>query len=513
MPRISLQVPETYENTTRPVVLEITRQVLEYTGLDPNTPLLFPDDAETTWQPGSTISRPRQPNDFGQGARFFIEMEEEYDVDRILTTAIDMPENLVVFNDPALGIYMKPAYSHQQVTLNFKYRATDKTAAHKWRDDIRARIARNRDVFLHTATYSYDIPDEFLYILKYLHSLRENQAPYGDTYEEYFKKLIDSRATVKTNLAGRWETWSIPETQQQIQGWFDFEGAPEKGSKEGELEAWTIGFTYRFAFDKPIEMVMEYPLMVHNQVVDKRYRQTSKPYQPEQIRQAYSNSRSAFHVFEKGGVLERVCKLEGETIPAIDEWLPHDVLPGTLRAFTALSRITPDDLRTLGDMNQLGNHFAIQPDVLKYLKDEWQYVNKTDRSVLQLSLYRSHYLQPNDSVRLTPDGIVRATEDLDLREQYHIRLGVVKDIASLSKDVRDRFRNHGKAALVILDAIDCSLKHKDLLPPLIGDDYIGESDLEKALDEINRDVLSNGNGQQYIFFTVGTFFIQAQRAS
>lgn len=513
MPRITLPLPETYENVTRPVVYEITRQLLKHTGLPIDTPILFPDDSETTYQPGSTMTKQGLENNFGANARLFIEMEEEYDPDRIMSTAVDTPENLWYFWDEKLEIYMKPAYTHQQMTLNFKYRAPDKTAALKWRDDIRARVSRGRDVFLHTASYSHDIPEEFLHILRYLHELREKQGGYGQEYDAYFQEFVTPRATIKTNLAGKWQTWTVPETQQRIQGWFDFEGAPEKGSKEGELEAWTISFTYRFAYEKPFEAVMQYPLMIHNQILNKKYRQTTqdlpKHKRPEFMQQAYTSSVGAFHVFEKGSVLERVCKLEGVTIPEIDEWLPQDVLPGTLRAFTAMVAVNPEEPRYLASLDQLHNHYEIHPEVLKYLKDEATYATRLDQSVFQLSLYRSNYLQSQRDLVMDSNLVVRATYDLDIREQYHIRLGLVKDIRSLGSEVKRRFREHGKAALVILDAIDCSLKGKGLLPPLIGDDYIGEKDLDDALEEINRDVISSGNGQQYIFVTVGTFFIQS----
>ena len=510
MPKLLLMVPETYDSVTRPIVHEISRQVMKNTGIAADTPILYPDDTEATYQPGSTLTKDSENNFFGHGTRLKISVDEEYDNDRILSSAMYRPENLFVFLDRELSTHIKPAYSHTQVTLTFEHRATDKTAALKWRDDIRARVSMDRDTFMHKITYSYAIPDVMLEILKEIHRLRENQAGYGEDYETYFGANVSGKATKLTNQVGGWETWSIGETQAGIVGWFDFEAAPEKGGKE-EGAAWTISFSYRFNYDKPIACVMQYPLMIHNQVISRKYRDSAKPYQIEDHRLAYALSRENFRVFEKGGHLEQYCRPDGIALPSFDEFIPEFVVPGTYRVFTAMLALKPDNLTQLADLTNLTKDYRIHPDVLEFIKGEVPYMTRPGYSVFHMSLYDDVYLQEQDAISVTPDLKVVANRPLNLRRNYHIRMGVVKDLVSLGPEAKERLRRHGRACLIILSSIDCSLKKLGLLPPLLGDNYIPKDAFDKVIEEINRGVISKGNNQNYSFITVSSFFVKTER--
>jgi hypothetical protein len=76
-------------------------------------------------------------------------------------------------------------------------------------------------------------------------------------------------------------------------------------------------------------------------------------------------------------------------------------------------------------------------------------------------------------------------------------------------------REHGRATIEILKTIDCTLEGKGLLPSVLpGSDFIPEPELNKAIDEINRNIDgSNTPSNQLVQFnTVQTFFIESHRA-
>ena len=55
MPKIITITPEVKESVTRPVIVDITKQLLEITGLPQDTELLYPDDFGNAKQPGSEL--------------------------------------------------------------------------------------------------------------------------------------------------------------------------------------------------------------------------------------------------------------------------------------------------------------------------------------------------------------------------------------------------------------------------------------------------------------------------
>lgn len=506
MPKLVLTVPDTIQSVTRPVVFDITRQLFAITGIPENTTIFYPGEMDRAAQVGSTIGKQGDVNAMPFSNKVSVEVEENYEQDRILSSAVYRPENLFIFRDDRIETAIKPVYSSTDVTLSFHYRAIDKAAATRWRDDIKTRISMMRDVRIHELSYSYLIPPEFLVILKELHRMREAVNGYGEDYDTYFKANTTQRASILTTQIGTQGMWAISETQMRVVGMFDFDGAPEQGSKDDEGDTWTISFSYKFKYDKPVACVMFYPLVIHNQLVDQAFRPDKPIDTPEQHVRSYSLSASNFHTFEKGTSLVGVP--QGTPIPAFDEFIPSSVIPYTLRVITALvtlDEVTPQALMSLRELGDIEFPAAI----LDFLVGEVPYLTKARQSIFSIQLYRNVDLMPPDSLKVLPDLSVESTVTLSTRDYHHIRLSLATDFTQLTQAALDRAREHGLALQLILEALDPTLVDKSLIPPLLGTNYITKSDLQKAIDEMTRALRAEGDGQPRQFNTVENLIILA----
>lgn len=510
MPKIVLPVPDTLESVMRPVVLDITRQLYKILGIPENTVIYFPGDVDTTYQPNSTITPASDTNIMATSGKIVVEVEENYEADRMLSTAVYRPENLFIFRDDRIETSIKPAYSTTEVTLNFRYRAVDHHAANRWRDDIRARVSMNRAERIHDLTYHYLIPKEFLVILQELYRMREAVAPYGESFDTFFQDNLTERASVATNQSGTQQEWVIAEKQLRVLGWFDFEGIPEAGSKDdSNNDTWTIGFAYKFKYDKPLACVMQYPLVIHNQVVSQDYRPSEKPEQLELHQANYSLSAKNFSMFEKSREIMTVASLPGVAIPDYDEFLPRSIVHDTLRVFTCLVTLDATDPPLLLSLRTLCPSWQLDADILDYLTGEIAYLPHRYQSAFTLSLYESCDLMDESWLTVDADLNVYAKQALSLRMYYHVRLGLLKDLSLLDEAAKTRLRNHGPALVKILDALDSTLRAKGKLPPMTANGYVKRADFETAIDEINRAILSKGDRQIRQFNTVETLMIEA----
>jgi hypothetical protein len=511
MPKLLLPVPETLESVTRPVVYEITRDIFKATGLPEDTLIYYPGDLEKTYQQGSAVSPQTDGVKLPFTSQVTVEVEEMYETERILSTAVMRPENLFIFRDDRIETGIKPAYSPTDVTITFRYRALDKTAATRWRDDIRMRVSMMRDLRLHNVSYHYLIPEEFLVILKEIHRLREVQGGYGEDYDTYFKANLTQRASILTNLAGKQPSWGISETQMRIVGWFDIpDNVPELGSKEDDGDTWTVSFSYKFKYDKPAECVMFYPLMIHNQLIT--YRPSESIDTPELHQRSYSMSAKNFSQFEAGHNLAPMLVRDGLSIPDFDEFIPGAVIPKTQRIFTALTSITPEDTRSLMNLGELGT-WDWDDDVLAFLKTEAPYMTRTYMSIFCLSLYKNEALLSDRLVQVNSALDVTATQALSIRDYFHVRLSLVTDLSLLSADAKERLRNNGGVFLKLVDALDSNLKNTDCWPRILSGNYISRADFECVVDCLNPVTISQGNRQVYQHSTVMTLFIDAHRSN
>lgn len=479
MPNLVHPIDNVQYSVERPVVYDIARQLLDIMQISHKTPIAFSGDEGKIAQKNSTLYKDHfTENYWPYNEKIYIEVEEEYEKDRILSTAIRGPENILVFNDPALGVSIKPIYSSMEVTIQFKYRAVDRNQANRWRNDMRTRVSMMRDVNLHEIVYHYTLPSIFIPIIREVHRLRENIAGYGESFEDYFSKYLTVNASVVSNFAGNGQMWAVSEKQARVQGYFDFEDAPDKPERDGELDAWDTTVSYRFKYDKPIECHIQYPLMVHQQILDQAYWSPRKTNTFDDIPKTYTLSSGQFHQFEDSTYNQLYSSNKGIAIPEYDEFTPGAILPASLRVFCAMASLEATDLKTLFNLRELGD-VALDSDILAFMSEsEYPFMGKEYASIFNLSLYEGSYFKAKNILTVDKNLNVSSTIELNLRKEYHVRLSMIADFSLLKDDALTRLRKFPKVAIKIIAALNAALS-----------EYGNEKDLAKnrlSWDEIKR---------------------------
>lgn len=515
MPKIQSPIYDTDQTVARPAALDVVQQVKRFTDLPEEVPVLYTGPDGQTYQPGSSMEGPQITNQV-RGSMYnqlSLEVEEEFQHDAFLTTPVEHPEHLFIFRDDYLDTYVKPGYSAMDVTINIKFRAQDRNTADRWRNQMRMKISRGHLVNLHTITYSYFIPPAQLEILKEIHRLRENVAPYGQDWDTYFKQTVTEKATIVTDQGARNQAWAIAESQMRIQGYWDFDGAPEKGSREAGGETWTITVGYKFSYMKPVITWMKYPLMVHNQLLDQKWRPEEGPYEVEKQERAYQWSIGAFSTFEKTYNMVKLEKREGYELPAFDEWLPDAVQPFTQRLASIMLFIDTANPRAIANLNTDLNPYVIDPEVLAFMRTEAPYMNQPRLSIFNVSLYQGTRLMTPDSITIDSNLVVTTTFDPDLRQNYHLRLAILTDITKLTGRGSTALQGNCGAAVKIFDSLDPTLKLRGLLPTCImPGNWLPKPGLQQVGDGLNAGTISKGNNQTYgSMKTVATASIIAHR--
>ena len=515
MPKLFLPVTDTLSNVVRPVAYSVIRDLFEVTGIPLNTFISYPGELEVMQQPGSDIEKMTQQNGINTmpfDNRISIEVDEDYEADRILSTAVYRIEYPFIFADHDAEVGIRPIYSSTDTTINFKFRSANKVEATRWRDTIRTRVSMNWDQRIHKVDYSYFIPIEYLVLLKEIHRLIENVDGYGIDYDTYLRNKLAKKATIMSTMAGTQQAWSIVESQVQIIGSFDFDLVPEKGERDGEADAWTVSFSYKYKYDKPIACTMDYPIMIHNQLLPQEFRNNPLTDNVNKINYnevGFSFSSWLFHQFQKDTYAAKSWALngwKGVSIPYYDEFVPNTVIPNTTRVFTALVNIDLEpgnDPALLLNLKQLGN-FNLHPSVITYLEGEYKYLTKPGMSPFLITMYRGNELLDLDSLTLDENLNIYSTYVLTPRKYYHIRLSIIDDFTKLNSAASERLRNSGKAARVIFDYLDPSLKNKKKLPVILSNDYVTRESMKQTIDTM-QNIISRDPLQ----FTVQSLIIEA----
>lgn len=462
MPNVIVPVSNLEASVERPVILDIVRQVMELTQISSRTPIRFYGDEAKGAQKNSLISEDgKGENRWNYDDKLVVEVDEDYERDRFLSTAVKEEENQFIFRDSALGVAIKPVYASTEVTVNFRYRTRDLNQAKRWRNEIRTRTSMMRGVKVHSATYHYQIPFKLLELLFEIWRLREELAGYDEDFNKYFAERLTTNASIITNLSGKESFWAVGETQGRIQGYFDFEGIPDKSEKDGDHDAYTTTFSYKFHYDKPLECNMQYPIVIHQQLLGENYRPKEREFKMTDVLKTYTASSLAFSKFETDRQMLEIQANNGVSLPDYDEFMPGIVVPSTLRVMTALCCITEEDKRSLFNIQELGPDFALDRDVMEFiLKSEYPFMGLNYKSILCLSLYENKILKKSGSLTIDAEGNVNAVADLNMRTAHRVRLSLVGDLSLLDPDARDRLKDWPKAGEKILTAINAGLSDK-----------------------------------------------------
>jgi hypothetical protein len=521
MPRIVAEIPQTFENIIRPVSLEVARQIAKMLNLPADISVLLPGESETTLYPNTELgaSTTADPSSFGHDQRMLLEVLEAPVEDRILSTAIHQKENLPFFLDKALGVRMYPVYSGTELSFNITYRANSRTNARKFRNEMLTRTAAMREEILHELNYYYHVPYVFLHLLKHIHTLRERVSGYGHSWDKYVQDHITDAATTITDQIGENQALVIREFQTNPLGTFQFVGTTDPEQKDKESGTFNITFQYKFVFDQIISAVAEWPLLIHNQLIEEPWR--SQPWasgelvDPNRRKRRPSSSRYAFDYFTN--VYTNPCKvqlMDGVVIPNFDEWRPMFVTPNTSTLLVGMMALDPTTPNILFDlMDDLDGYF-IDPSLRQFILNEAPFINIKGASIFDLRLYEGDLPMDDQMLSLSvPDLTVLSNAVMDLRKVYHVRLALVNDLFTLNLAAWERLRAGGPAAIKILNCLQFKLLGKAFEPKLLGGYLISNADLTTIAQRINDLKVPHKGPLEHVMLTVNEIVVVAHRSS
>lgn len=504
MPIISAEIPEIIESVIRPIVFDITRNILSRTGIGKEASVLLNKDGSEALQLNSALGSISTDVKFDSKEHIRVSMEEEYSEDDLLDKKITDSGHHAIFYDKKLEVWIKPVYYKTRTTLSFELQFNSETRANNWMQGIRRRLSGDRQHNRHTVQYHYPITVTFMHILVEIWKLRENVGGYGDTFGTWLRNHFTDRVTVMTNQAGRASIYAINETQTGINGWFDFD-RPPKPSKTDNL--WTASFGYTFEYDKPGAFAMAYPLMVHNQIV------------PGNLRVRGENFNALVDPEFSSHTTSRLAKLNvtnfmpgssygGISIPSWDEWMPDRIKGHYSTAVRAMVQVDVNNPRNLLDLDKLGL-VQLDPTVREHMAKYPECITQLYQHPYHITLFRNNLPLYSDALTVTDDLQVLSTFDLDIRHRYHICITVITDISMLSDVAVDGLLANGEYIKRLASIINSDFDISTI--PILDNNTLGRPQWMKLRTELSESIKHFRNHLESNILTVGNFVITANK--
>lgn len=453
MPNVSMPLSDISSTVSRPVITEVVKQLQDIFSIKYPT-IIYPGDIGKAMQPGTSIDKKTRNPRLGTVRHTYVEVTEKLVPDGISSHPGKGSEYEPIFFDPNIEYLMRPVYAFTEVEINFKYSTPSRVEALTWYNDCYTKAGELRQAaFIHSFDYHYNIPKIFIELFHEIYKCRERVGGFNETVDQYFKRYAIPRFTYTTDLVGKSRTLSVTERQGRVVGIVDWGGIPEKPTKNNEQAVWECEFTYKFTYEKPVELNVIYPISVHNQLLPNKFIEfTNHEDNEDKIPKRASISHSSLYYFEVQNVADRyVDRYYEARIPFEDDkvlvYRPSYLTP----IFTALCIIDENDPKCFLNLKELGE-YSIDKLILEFIEDvEYMYINKEFASIFNIVLYRGNNITSSGNIYVDKDLNVRSFKDINIRVQQRIRFSICNDITLLLPDALIRLMEwHSKTGASLI---------------------------------------------------------------
>lgn len=514
MPNIVLPIPDVYSGITRPIVMSVIRALDFITEISDETPVFFngPNNIASTFNSTTGKLEPFNSAKYNQSQKVKITVTEGPEESDLLTQRVLQHDALLCFWDQPLRIEAKPVYSKTEYIVEFSFRTVDKQAADAWLNSMRARIAMGRAEITHQADYEYGMPYEYFMILREIWRLRENQGGYGQTFPEWFNACLPQhKATILTKADGTEPYLVFKETQMNFLGAFDFSGVPTP-DKDSDGATWTVSFSYKFHVDKPTMMVLKYPQIIHNQLLDEKWRGNNIDTSYGRMIADRSHQQRSYDFMRQLNNWY-FGRFEGVRIPYFDDWIPLRSQEDYSQLFQCAVCIDPENPTAIWNISSFEDYFAElklewTDEFLAFLKLQGSRLFTRTQSIFHVDVIEDQNWLGASQLTIDQDLNIHTVTPCDIRKNYHIRVYILHDLTKLAKPATDELLNHPEICVPILEALNPDITKP---PKVVGDRLVNRNDYLEIIRNTNTSNKRYTRNGQLLRLNVGRFTVVTHR--
>lgn len=500
---IVYELPETYASITRPVALEIARQVRDKLNIvNKDVRICFPgaNGKLSTWN--SANIEETFTTGLPSSERLFFDIKEEYIEDDLLTMASKKQEMPPIFVDSKHNIHMYPVYSRTKVTISFTYRSADRWQAEQFRDNFRRKIAENREYMTFYARYHYPIPKSIVNALALLYKVRKVYDKEYEKFTQYLYGLGSKQFGIITNAAGKGDTLVHHDMQENIYGNFTDPTSMEV-EKDDNGAAWTVSFDFEYHYDKPISVGLRYPILINNNLVPPEL-YPEKFFDIAKLRYHTTLTRALYDVVQQDMGFYWHMKGACIRIPDFDDWSNHKQWWEYKALVSAMLIVDTDKPKEVCSLFEIGD-WGLHPVLHDAFKRNHLYLTKKREFPFFISLYQNDDYLGEDALHVDKELTVTTRREMDVFKMYHIVISVVKDIKTLTPNAQRRFFSEPALVNAWIDIL-LGFRPIDGYPKVNENGTVNIEDFDRVLYRNGRQRLpDNYFGLGSAMATVGIF--------
>jgi len=328
--------------------------------------------------------------------------------------------NNPIMLDKPIMFGVEPLDILTEYRIKFKLHSKSKTYLQRILNTLKSNMISSGTVKLDAKiNYYYTIPKELLALLKNIYKLKTDK----DTgYYEYIEKISVKPVDYLNSRTGEYQI-PIYREKQEVIGFIDTE-VYDINKIERSEHGWFLEFELSVEANIPRMLKVQYPLLVHNKMLD-------HVYYPPQDRWILVEPRGLLAAIDQYFMLYGINRtLSNNANRAVIYYPTFDQIeylvptkPGMIRLLSMLVVIdenNPDVIFSIDDLRKvLYNKFI--PDYLISTKND---PFTPYKDIFHIELFENRMLVDKE-LYMDDKNVIRAKKDLDLTKEYHVVISLV----------------------------------------------------------------------------------------
>lgn len=404
---ISLPIPAGYEAIERPMVFQLTHQLIKERLLPNVERIIFKDQVDQVALKNS--NSPDCPAGVHYEKDSYIEVtvrKTQRDmVNALQTNYDDFPKILL---DKVHGLSMTTVYTPGILDLEFIVVMPSLAALRNYKSTVRHILSTGREIALHDIMYKYTLPPKSWQWLSDMHSLMDTES----SLVEWVKSVSINNLQLLTS--GTHLEAAIADKQLDVIG--NVTDRPNAIEKNNDAGVYRISLGYQLRFNQPDNILFSYPIMIEQSMIPNKYLPTPTGVDPYFFWDSSIDAVTLPSVTRK--VALRVPEIDVQTISRFPNGY-HPIL-------TVM--VTIDDIDELECFNllELGD-VMIDRRLAKAWVDTGtvEDLTKLYKSPFLLTLHKDNQIMAQELLSIDSQFNIKFTESMDKTSIYRVSLCVL----------------------------------------------------------------------------------------
>lgn len=447
--RADLQAIE--ETITRNIQISVVSDIKKLLGISHDVYTIY-DEKDNTIKTKNSLGEVKGHNTFKEDI-FNVDMEETTEEGHELTLVVYRPDFKPIYQDEDINAKITPIYLPRKLEFKIKYSNRSKSKLYSIANKLKLFTSTDGMYKLHDLEYHYVIPNFVLKLLMHFNNLKNLRYDDGDklALENYIDKYFDNRVDVIHTLDANFNksNVTIREAQVEAEGYIQDDTHGVQVEFDETFNMYYIEFTYGLTYEKPVSLLVEYPIMVFNNVIDKQFRTFIGTNEKNNPRAKPVKGRGDMvELTSRYNVIDSFNSTYYIRLPYYDdEVIPKPTMYIT-RVFSVLLRVDENDPTYLLNIKDELPKVKIKDDFLKFIiKSEYPYVGNEYESFIYLELFKDSKKDYKNKVIMEDSGVVRSNEILDIKSTYRLVFNIVSNLNKIHPKGRERFKDFVKSQL------------------------------------------------------------------